>query len=125
MNVKQFAIGLLLGAVSTLLLLRIFNTTQEQPIQEINQAIHTDTIYVHTVDTIYQSIPSEPIIIKQEVIKYLEAPKDSTLPDISYAFAVDSIRSAQYPLASNNRQPIDSTAAAVQTPIKRGRTVER
>ena len=123
MNVKQFAIGLLLGAVSTLLLLRIINTTQEQPIQEINQAIHTDTIYVHTIDTIYQSIPSEPIIIKQEVIKYLEAPKDSTLPDISYAFAVDSIRSAQYPLASNNRQPIDSTAAAVQTPIKRGRTV--
>jgi len=124
MNLKQLAIGLLIGAVSTLLLLKIFNTTHQQPIQEVKQAIHTDTIYVHTVDTIYQSIPSEAIIIKQEVIKYLEAPKDSTVPDISYAFAIDSIRSAQYPLANSNRQPFDSTATAViQAPVLKGRTV--
>lgn len=123
MNLKQFAIGLFIGAVSTTLLLQFFNTTHEQP-NEIKQAIHTDTIYVHTIDTIYQSIPSEPTIITKEIIKYLETPKDSVVTATSYAFADDSTNSSQHRIVSTIQQSLDSIVTiAIQTPIKKGRTV--
>jgi len=124
MNLKQFAIGLFIGAVSTTLLLKLFNTTHEQPNHEIKQAIHTDTIYVHTIDTIYQSIPSEPTIITKEIIKYLETPKDSVVTATSYAFAADSTNSSQHRIVSTIQQSLDSIVTiAIQTPIKKGRTV--
>jgi len=119
MNLKQFAIGLFIGAVSTTLLLQFFNTTHKQP-NEIKQAIHTDTIYVHTIDTIYQSIPSEPTIITKEIIKYLETPKDSVVTATSYAFADDSTNSSQHRIVSTIQQSLDSIVTiAIQTPIKK------